>query len=173
MPPREDLNSQNSRQPLAPDLKLDPATTYAALPSSISALPSAPPRLPVPLPPTESARNGSPTKRSVMKPVSPAPQVSHTVTAYLPPRPLRQVMPDVKMAGPLLAAQAGKVEVQVMIDEAGRVKDARPEPNSGKTTGLLLNAAIAAARQWVFQPATLHGKAVAAEHRIVFDFELQ
>lgn len=79
-------------------------------------------------------------------------------------------MPDVKMAGLGLAAQAGKVEIQVTIDEAGHVKDARPASNAGKISGLVLNAAIAAARQWIFQPATLHGKAVVAEHRIVFDF---
>ena len=81
-------------------------------------------------------------------------------------------MPDVKMAGPGLAARAGRVEVQVSIDEEGHVKDVRPVLNA-KTTGLVLNAAIAAARQWVFQPATLHGKPVAAEHRIVFDFQGQ
>ena len=80
-------------------------------------------------------------------------------------------MPDVKVAGYPLASQSGKVEVQVTIDEAGHVKDARPlHSGVSKTNGLLANAAVAAARQWIFQPAILHGKAVAAEHRIVFDF---
>lgn len=171
VPPHAVLSSQNSHQARAPDLKLDLAvTTYAALPSSLSALPPPPAHIPAP-PATASARNAPPVKPPV-KLASTSTATAHTVVAYIPPRPLRQVMPDVKMAGPGLAARAGRVEVQVSIDEEGHVKDVRPVLNA-KTTGLVLNAAIAAARQWVFQPATLHGKPVAAEHRIVFDFQSQ
>lgn len=176
IPPREILRSQRSRQqPRAPDLKVDlAATTYAALPSlSFSALPVPPAHVTVPVPSAASARNLTSAKPPVAKSVPGPSSLVHTVTAYVPARPLRQVMPDLKMAGPGLAAQAGKVEIQVSIDEAGHVKDVRPVPNAGKTTGLILNAAIAAARQWTFQPATLHGKPVAAEHRIVFDFQSQ
>jgi TonB family protein len=82
-------------------------------------------------------------------------------------------MPDVKLAGRTLASQAGQITVQVTIDESGRVRDARLVETAGKASGLVASAAVTAARQWAFQPATLHGRAVAAEHRIVFDFRSQ
>ncbi len=172
IPPREVLQLPNGRQqPRAPDLHVDlSAATYAVLPSSLSNLPAPPPRLATQVPSTAGARNIIPEKSPVVKPAPIRASFTRTVTAYVPPRPLRQVMPEIKMAGAGLAAQAGKVEIQVTIDAAGHVKDARPGSHAGKISGLVLNAAIAAARQWIFQPATLHGKAVVAEHQIVFDF---
>lgn len=82
-------------------------------------------------------------------------------------------MPDVKSFNYALPVQTGKVEVQVNIDESGHVRNVRPVYDAGKANSLLTNAAMTAARQWIFQPATLHGKAVPAEHRIVFDFQNQ
>ena len=173
IPPRAALSPPNSRQTRAPDLKLDlAAMTYTGLPSSLSALPGPPAHMPAP-PPLALARNGQSAKLPVPKLAPPVTQPARTLNAYVPPHPIRQVMPDVKMAGPGLAAQAGKVEVQVTIDENGHVTDARPVLSAPRTTGLIVNAAITAARQWIFKPATLHGKPVAAEHRIVFDFQNQ
>jgi TonB family protein len=81
-------------------------------------------------------------------------------------------MPDTKLVGSTLIAQSGgKVEVQVTIDESGHVKNAWLVHSAGKANSLLANVAVTAARQWIFQPATLHGKPVTAEHLIVFDFQ--
>jgi hypothetical protein len=35
---------------------------------------------------------------------------------------------------------------------------------------MLANAALTAARQWIFEPASLRGKHIASEHTIVFQF---
>lgn len=82
-------------------------------------------------------------------------------------------MPDSKLVRYALASQTGSVEVQVTINESGHVTDARPVHNGTKSSGLLANAAVTAARQWTFRPATLHGRPVAAEHLIIFNFESQ
>ena len=102
--------------------------------------------------------------------MSAPPPVEKAAASYVPPHPIRQVMPDTSLIGPALASQTGKIEVQVTIDESGRVKKAEFLRIGKKASGLAAAAAIAAARQWMFQPATLHGKAIRAEHLIVFDF---
>ena len=60
----------------------------------------------------------------------------------------------------------GKVEVRVVISEAGRVVDATA------ITGpmLLRAAAAAAARQWVYKPATLNGRPVKTESVLTINF---
>jgi TonB family protein len=170
--PAEILNSQSdSEQPHAPDLKVDlAAATYATLPSSFSALPAPPPRLPAQVSSTAPSKNAIPTKPPVAKPVTLTSSVIHSINTYVPPQPVRQVKPDMASMRYALPAQTGKVEVQVTIDESGHVTDAWPVYSIGKPNSLLANAAMAAARQWIFKPATLHGKPVVAEHRIVFDF---
>jgi TonB family protein len=170
--PAEVLNSRSdSEQPHAPDLKVDlAAATYATLPSSLPALPEPPLRLPAQASSNASARNVIPTKPPVTKPVTPTTSAIHSINTYTPPRPVREVKPDITSMRYALPAQNGKVEVQVTIDESGHVTNAWPVYSIGKPNSLLANAAIAAARRWIFEPATLHGKPVAAEHRIVFDF---
>jgi len=79
-------------------------------------------------------------------------------------------MPDIKPAGNASALEAGKVEVQVTVDESGRVNEAWPVRKDKEINSLVASAAISAARQWIFQPARLHGKAIAAQHLIVFEF---
>jgi outer membrane biosynthesis protein TonB len=41
---------------------------------------------------------------------------------------------------------------------------------NANSKGALSGAALAAARQWTFQPATLQGEKVESEHTIVFEF---
>jgi TonB family protein len=61
---------------------------------------------------------------------------------------------------------AGKVEVRVVISESGKVVDATPI--SGPM--MLRSAATAAARQWVYKPATLNGLPVRTESILTISF---
>lgn len=156
--------------PDAPEVRLDNGLANGAPASALAVLLSQVPRPGPQVPPT-----GMASGRIAATPLSVAASrtVSENSSAYVPPRPTRQVMPDIKLAGRTLASEAGRVAVQVSIDESGRVKDARLAQTANKPNGLVANAAIAAARQWVFQPASLHGRAVVAEHVIVFEFRSQ
>lgn len=171
IPPREIIAAHTARErPRAPDLQVDPALSpYAAFPSSLLVLHAPPPRLTVPTPSPATPIDVIPTKSGVSKPGSVTPSISSAAT-YTPPRPLRQVMPVSNLAGFGLKSQTGRVEVQVTVDESGHVKNLRLVSNREEANSLIANAVIAAARQWIFQPATLHGKAIATEERIVFDF---
>jgi TonB family protein len=60
------------------------------------------------------------------------------------------------------------VEVEVRIDVSGRVSAAHLETPNVKPQ--LASAAMAAARQWTFQPATLRGQRVETSHTIIFEF---
>lgn len=89
---------------------------------------------------------------------------------FVPPKPLSQVMPNTRSLAPGVISQATRVEVAVRIDNAGNVLSAHVLNENGNGKGALSGAAIAAARQWTFQPATLQGEKVESEHTIVFEF---
>ena len=61
---------------------------------------------------------------------------------------------------------AGKVEVRVVISESGKVVDA----TALSGPALLRSAAVAAARQWVYKPATLNGLPVRTESTLTITF---
>jgi protein TonB len=67
------------------------------------------------------------------------------------------------------ARASGAVQVQVTISEEGRVIDAAVV--SGHP--LLRDAAVQAARQWVFKPTELSGVAVKVQGVLTFNFTLQ
>jgi protein TonB len=67
------------------------------------------------------------------------------------------------------ARAAGAVQVQVTISEDGRVIDAQVV--SGHP--LLRDAAVQAARQWVFKPTELSGVPVKVQGVLTFNFTLQ
>jgi TonB family protein len=159
----------------APDLRFDNSiAAYAASVSSLSVLFSPPPRSPVMLH-FPTALNVTPNvvppaRQALVKPLPAPPSTERAAASYVPPHPVKQIMPDTSLIGPALASQTGQIEVQVTVDESGRVKKAQSLRNGKKARGLAAAAAVVAARQWVFEPATLHGKPIQAEHRIVFDF---
>jgi TonB family protein len=66
---------------------------------------------------------------------------------------------------------AGRVEVIVKVNETGHVTDARLPDGAKKVNPSLAGAAILAAKQWTFEPATLSGRAVPSEHSIIFKFQ--
>lgn len=168
VPPLEVFGSDSlKRQPAAPDLRLDAsAAVYAAAVPSLAAL-FKPPALPL-HPPVHLGSAEVPASKPAAPPHS-AP-LTDNARIYVPPRPIRRVMPDMTLAGRTLATQVTQVHVRVSIDANGRVKEAVPEPNGKDANGLVASAAVTAARQWVFQPAMLRGRPVPAEHLIVFDF---
>jgi hypothetical protein len=63
-----------------------------------------------------------------------------------------------------------RIEIQVRIDSAGHVVDARPASNQKKGNVLITDSALAAARTWTFEPATMHRKAIPVDYSIVFAF---
>lgn len=89
--------------------------------------------------------------------------------AYILPRPLKQVLPDISQIGPDVIEGPTRVEVLVRIDERGRVTNALIT-NSSQLPESLANAVLVAAKRWTFAPATLSGKPVESDHTIVFQF---
>jgi len=86
-----------------------------------------------------------------------------------PPKPIKMVPPDY----PELARQAGaegKVNVEVTIDETGRVIAARVVRSD--TIPSLEKAALAAAKDWLFTPAKQRDMPVKAKIVIPFEFNL-
>ncbi len=93
-----------------------------------------------------------------------------SLATYRPPRPLKQVLPKVNTLPPGVADGVGEVRVAVRVNENGRVIDAHLIEGKKRIGPLLTNVSLAAARQWVFEPASLHGKNIASEHTILFQF---
>ncbi|HEY3455491.1 MAG TPA: TonB family protein [Bryobacteraceae bacterium] len=89
---------------------------------------------------------------------------------FIPPKPLSQVMPNTRTLAPGTISQVTRVEVTVRIDNTGHVLSAHVLNENGNGKSGLSAAALAAARQWTFQPATLQGEKVESEHTIVFEF---
>jgi TonB family protein len=79
-------------------------------------------------------------------------------------------MPNTRTLAPGTISQVTRVEVAVRIDNTGHVLSAHVLNENGNGKGALSAAALAAARQWTFQPATLQGEKVESEHTIVFEF---
>jgi TonB family protein len=90
-------------------------------------------------------------------------------SAFVAPKPLLQVLPSVRTLPPGAISQVTRVSVEVKIDTAGRVTTARVLDEGGVTSELS-SAAINAARQWTFEPATMRGEKIASEHTILFEF---
>lgn len=90
-----------------------------------------------------------------------------------------EVQPPVRLSGsppayPEEAREArveGVVNVQAVIDSDGRVVEVVPL-DDGSDNELLRGAAVAAIRDWRFQPATLDGEPVAVHYRLTVRFDL-
>jgi len=89
--------------------------------------------------------------------------------SFVSPTPLLQVMPNTKYFPAGAVSEVTRVEVQVTIDPTGHVSAAHAL-NDSSVKSVLSSAAVSAARQWTFQPATLRGEKVSSEHTILFEF---
>jgi len=74
------------------------------------------------------------------------------------------------MLPPGTAEPGGELKVSVRVDESGHVVDARLLEGQRKVSSILSAAALTAAKQWVFEPASLRGKNIASDHTILFQF---
>ncbi len=120
-----------------------------------------------PLPSSNSAPT-PPANNPIQQAVQPR---TSALADYRAPRPLRQILPNISQLAPGTLAMAGKVEVIVKVNESGRVTEAHVINGARKINASLIGAAILAAKQWIFEPATLGGKRVPSEHSIVFQFQ--
>jgi TonB family protein len=93
-----------------------------------------------------------------------------TSGAYVPPRPMKKVIPSGILVGPSVIYKVTQVQVQLSIDAQGRVTQAHVVQNANRVNALLAGTAVSAAKQWTFEPATIHGKRIPADHTIVFEF---
>jgi TonB family protein len=117
----------------------------------------------------KSASVPPPVPARVSPPKPSAAAAAQPAVTYNPPRPLKQVLPKVAALPPGAADAAGEVRVVVRVDESGRVIDARIL-DGRKVGSMLASAALTAAKQWIFEPASLRGKNIASDHTIVFQF---
>ncbi len=90
---------------------------------------------------------------------------------YAAPRPLFQVMPQTSGIPNGAIQSRTRVEVQVRIDPVGKVESAHVV--GGSPNESVASAALAAARQWTFEPASQNGHPVEGDHTIVFEFRPQ
>jgi TonB family protein len=106
-------------------------------------------------------------------PLQPASINNSTSTRYVPAQPLKQVMPSAMNLTSSVLSGAADVDVEVRIDENGRVIEAQVVNNRSDNSGLLTSAALKAAKEWIFEPAKMHGKSVPSNHVIKFRFHPQ
>lgn len=142
--------------PFAPPPALDSQSGVDDLTANVKgvpiSLPSAPPQ----------------AKASV--PAMPATSSLSAGPAYVPARPLKQVLPVASIDASSRVYQVTSVTVQTEINEKGRVTAAHVVRGAPGANTALTAQAVLAAKQWTFRPATLHGKNVPSDHIIVFRF---
>jgi TonB family protein len=97
---------------------------------------------------------------------------TNNVADFVAPQPLLQVTPNTKSLANGAVTATTRVEVQVRVDQTGHVAYARVL-NGASVKRAVSAAALNAARQWTFQPATLRGQRVESDHTIVFEFRPQ
>ena len=126
--------------------------------------------------------NSTPGIRLAAAPLPPPPQITSQQAArpsvrlaapgpaYVPARPLKQVLPNPQFSAPIRILEVTSVTLQVEINEKGRVAGVHVIRGTSGANAILAAQAVAAAKQWKFEPATLHGKNVPSEHTIVFRF---
>jgi TonB family protein len=95
-------------------------------------------------------------------------QSPEALEGYVPARASKQVLPDKKLFASWNDREETRVDVQVRIDENGHVQEAHVK--DGGQSGLLRNAALDAAKHWIFEPAKRDGKNIPSDHTIEFQF---
>lgn len=157
-----------------------PAVQGAVKPQTASAVLEAPPSLAtgapaqiakgLPLHEPAVPRWTEPPKQTSAVAAAPAvKQAASPQALYEPPKALRKVLPQ-HPTGIRLSSSAVEVSIEAHVETSGNVTRLTPTPDAAKVPADFVRAAMAAARQWRFSPATLGGKPVAAEHLITFRF---
>jgi hypothetical protein len=95
---------------------------------------------------------------------------ARTSPVYVPPRPLKKAMPDTKLFRPSVRYAPAQIDVQITIDQNGKVVGAFVSKTGTNASGPPVVLAIAAAKQWIFEPAKMDGKSIPADYTIQFHF---
>lgn len=122
------------------------------------------------VPPVSTPPSATMTRSSA----GPAPDImpdGKTLSLFKPARPLRQVMPNAAVLRTLAIYKPTQVTIRVTIDPTGHVTKTELMPGEAKLSSGLPAAALAAAREWRFEPATLRGIPIESQHSIVFAFQ--
>jgi len=129
-----------------------------------------------PAAPASETQAASPQSSDAPNPQSPAPFSGKTSSANENPAPkgtargsvLHQVLPDVSRGSQHTITGHIKVSVKVAVDPSGNVSEAKLE--SAGPSQYFASRALAAARQWKFNPPHADGKATASEWILRFQF---
>jgi hypothetical protein len=149
-------NSSPGSIPAAPELVPPSGASIQIEPQQLSELSTIPPAVP--------RAQIPPQPRPLRSPERP-PELVVT-----PPRPIRQIVPNLRALGIPHVYASVDVPIVVRVDVRGRVVNAQPEKYDPNVSRSLVAAAVAAAKQWTFQPATSGGNPVPSFHTIVFHF---
>jgi TonB family protein len=161
----------NEAAPQAAPASLDNSPTAAPPPRSKSERSdTARPSVPSSTQPLGTGSTINPWDGSASQETPPPSPATDAKATFVPPRPLLQVMPNTRSLSPGLITQVTRVEVEVRIDATGHVASVRVLNDGGTAKGPLTSAALSAAKQWTFEPATLKGEKVESQHTIVFEF---
>ena len=170
---RELTNSPAEEVQATPEEPAAKSLTPAAQ-ISLPLAPTSEPAVRIPQTPAPAHTTAVPSSLPESQPTAPALDGTNnpgtTPLSYQPPRPTRQVLPNVSLLPSGVLARTSQLEVLVKVDEQGRVTEVRPVEDGKRINQALLGSAILAARQWRFEPATMRGKPVASQHSIVFQF---
>lgn len=194
----QNISAENSRPPKpASQPVLVAKTASVPQPQLREKKAAAPSELPSNPPQTQTAADTTPQPSIAPAPATPAPDPLQTpilkqesaqkaaepvsipngVSAnpappvYVPPRPVKQAVPDLTLFLKSVISQAtSRIDVVVKVDESGRVTEAHLAGDARKIPMPLALATLNAARKWTFQPATINGKNVASDHLITFKF---
>ncbi|MCX7995062.1 MAG: TonB family protein [candidate division WOR-3 bacterium] len=154
----------------APAIPTTPATT----PTPVTPAPT-PKREEAPKPPPTitpekllEAAASKETTATAVAPPPPPPVTPPKPSVITRPEPIKKVMPKYPEAARAIGA-AGKVVVKVVVGVDGKVKSASIYSTFGNPA--CEEAALAAARQWEFKPATKDGEPFEQTIQIPFDFK--
>jgi TonB family protein len=159
-----------SAQVLGLDPVPAPSVPVASVPVPPVPLPAAPPPKPAPQK-TAAAVPAPAPPAGVRRPGAVAPTPSRNG-----PIPVRRAIPQTTsdVAREMSAApEKVMVSVQISIDAAGQVEDAKILAVSGEPAGggsAIRQASLSAARQWRFRPATANNKPAPSEMTVLFTF---
>ena len=149
-----------------PASRIEPQSTARAPlgnPPQTAAAPSVKPVAPAPVPPIQ---------------IQPTPTASISNESLTPPKAIRKVQAEAPANARSIIAQNGYADassgqvvgVEVLIDESGKVIKAHVVNESGPFVRLFEQNAIAAAKQWSFEPAKSGSKPIASRTVLTFRF---
>jgi hypothetical protein len=164
--------TRSQTRPRRPSPKLSQTARPArrAPDHTIGAIQSAPS---VPVESTRPAPSSLVAQQMLPKPPPGPAAVAQAAQAsgYVPARPLKWAAPDMKSLGvPAISAPAD-IAIKLRIDESGRVVAAHALLDRSTPNETLTAAVTARVRQWIFEPAKMHGKNVPSEDTVVIHLD--